>query len=96
MQIQQLLTDAAIPREAAHLKPTALTAKTEHITKGTLFFLTEGVSYDTSRLLPYILAKKPLAIVINNNDIINKPFPPNAKLSRPIDINVAPNVIQRR
>ena len=81
MQIQQLLTDAAIPREAAHLKPTALTAKTEHITKGTLFFLTEGVSYDTSRLLPYILAKKPLAIVINSEIDVEKASVPVIRVS---------------
>ncbi len=65
MKIQELFTDAMVPDEAAELQPTALTAKTECITPGTLFFLTEGISYDTSRLLPYILAKRPLAVVIN-------------------------------
>ena len=67
MQIKDLLTDADIPSEAAHLSPTALTARAECITRGTLLFLTEGVSYDRSRLLPYILAKNPLAIVMNEN-----------------------------
>lgn len=72
MQIQQLLTNAVIPDEAAHLIPTALTANPKNITHGTLFFLTEGVSFDTSKLLPYILAKKPLAVVINSEIEVEK------------------------
>ena len=67
MKISDLLTDAAIPSDAATLMPQALTAKAERITPSTLFFLTEGVSYDPERLLPYILARKPLAIVINES-----------------------------
>ncbi len=67
MKISELLTDAAIPSDAATLIPQALTARADRITSSTLFFLTEGVSYDTERLLPYILAKNPLAIVINEN-----------------------------
>ena len=40
-----------------------ITSDANDIREDTLFFLTKGVSYDTSRLLPLILSKKPKVIV---------------------------------
>ena len=69
MKISELLTDAAVPSDVADLSPQALTARAECIAPSALFFLIEGVSYNTERLLPYILARNPLAIVINKNTV---------------------------
>lgn len=64
MQISHLLPNEIIPCEANQLVPLKLSARTEDITSDTLFFLTEGIRYDKSRLLPFIVAKRPLAIVV--------------------------------
>ncbi|MBP3591625.1 MAG: UDP-N-acetylmuramoyl-L-alanyl-D-glutamate--2,6-diaminopimelate ligase [Clostridia bacterium] len=64
MKISELLPNAVIPDEAAMIEPSKLSSRTEDIARGTLFFLTEGIAYDKRRLLPYILAKRPLAIVV--------------------------------
>lgn len=65
MKISDLLPDAVISSEAEALTPFHLTARMEDITPKTLFFLTEGTEYDKRKLLPFIFAKKPLAIVIS-------------------------------
>ena len=65
MNILDLLPDAVVPSEAETLTPLHMTARMEEITPKTLFFLTEGTEYDKRKLIPFILAKKPLAIVIS-------------------------------
>ncbi len=67
MKISELLPNAIIPEEAAAMEPLRLSARMEDITPQTLFFLTEGIAYDKRRLLPYILAKRPMAIVTPTN-----------------------------
>lgn len=64
MRISELLPSAIIPDEAAAMEPSRLSSRIEDITPGTLFFLTEGIAYDKRRLLPYIVAKGPMAIVV--------------------------------
>ena len=68
MNIQKLLKDAIIPKDIGAMQPKTLTSRIDEIDNQTLFFLTEGVSYDKRRLLPFILAKKPMAIVARKED----------------------------
>ena len=63
MKITELLPALSIPAPIGDYTVGTLSASTEHINGETLFFLTEGVNYEKKRLLPFILAKKPLAIV---------------------------------
>ena len=69
MRITQILTNIEIPSCIREQDVVALTARADQIGKGTLFFLTEGVGYDRHRLLPFILAKRPLAIVCSDRSI---------------------------
>lgn len=64
MTISDLIPNAVADKISLSLIPTGITADIGKIEKGTLFFFTEGVNYDKRRLLPYILAKRPLAIVL--------------------------------
>jgi UDP-N-acetylmuramyl-tripeptide synthetase len=66
MRISELLPNDVIFEEIRNQEPKRLCARIEDITDETLFFLTEGISYDKSRLLPYILAKRPMAVVVPN------------------------------
>ncbi len=64
MRISELLSSDMIFEEIRDKEPKRLCARIEDITEETLFFLTEGISYDKSRLLPYILAKRPMAVAL--------------------------------
>ncbi len=64
MRITELLPSAIVSDEAKDLAPKHLTANPRQITAESLFFLTEGVKYDKHRLIPYILSKRPMAIVL--------------------------------
>ena len=63
MRISELLQNQQIPCEVKNQVPLHLSSRIDDIEKNTLFFLTEGISYDKQRLLPFILAKRPMAIV---------------------------------
>ena len=69
MKIRELLPTLPLPDRIAALDAEALTDGIGHIDGKTLFFLTEGVSYEKKKLLPFILAKKPLAIVTSEEDM---------------------------
>ncbi len=64
MRITDLLEDAILSEETKNLCVRHLTANPRAVTRDSLFFLTEGVSFDKRRLLPYITAKRPAAIVL--------------------------------
>ncbi len=64
MNIIELIPNAIADGKTQTLVPKQLTADPKKITEQTLFFFTEGVKYDKHRLLPYILSKRPLAIVL--------------------------------
>ncbi len=68
MKITEILPTVPTPEQVGSLNAKTLSASIEHIDGETLFFLTEGVSYEKKKLLPFILAKGPLAIVTSEKD----------------------------
>ncbi|MBQ8268153.1 MAG: UDP-N-acetylmuramoyl-L-alanyl-D-glutamate--2,6-diaminopimelate ligase [Clostridia bacterium] len=70
MKITEILTDIKIPDSIKDADVSALSASPQGIDEGTLFFLTEGVNYEKQRLLPFILAKKPIAVVTSDKNAV--------------------------
>ncbi len=70
MKITEILTEVSIPREIEDISVSSLTASAREIREGSLFFLTEGVHFEKKRILPFILAKRPSAVVTSDKSIL--------------------------